>query len=116
MIYHCTIPTQALPEPFKANPGASARPHANGGLIGLDQQAQTSAPTPEPINASLSLSPAQAGPIDPNNLMAAGPSIDDQAQAAAATQHARLLLQAQPRLALAAQANSSSQSVARLLQ
>jgi hypothetical protein len=44
------------------------------------------------------------------------PALTDEAQAAAATQHAGLLFQAKPRLALDAQANVSSQSVQRLLQ
>ncbi len=79
---------------------------------------QVDAPTAGP---QLSLSGANAAlsqdsPTASNNLTAPLSPISDGAQAAAATQHARLLIQGHARLALIAQANSSSQSVQRLLQ
>jgi flagellin-like hook-associated protein FlgL len=50
------------------------------------------------------------------NFTAALSVIEDQVQASAATQHARVLIQAQPNAAMVAQANAHSQSALRLLQ
>ena len=115
MISNCAIPAQALPEPLKASRGSLARPHA-GPALTPRSEAETIPGIAGAIPTASPLSQAQDGSIHPNNLTAVQSPIGDPDQAAAATQHARLLLQAQPRLALAAQANSSSQSVARLLQ
>ena len=112
MIHNYTIPIHVPPQALQAQ--VAARTQANSGTMAASNQSgvpSASEEFPQPGAPS-----AQAGPALTQNLTAALSPIDDQAQAAAATQHAGLLMQAQPRLALAAQANSSSQSVARLLQ
>lgn len=77
-------------------------------------------PGPAPVanGANPASLPQKLGPTsETNNVFTAAPSaILDASQAAAAIQHTGLLMQAQPSLALRAQANVSSQSVQRLLQ
>lgn len=105
MIHNYNIPIQVPPQALHQS---VARPQANTGTVdGANRSLFEEFPA-APFS--------RAGAATAQNLTADRSSIDDLEQAAAATQHARLLMQAQPSLALAAQANSSSQSVARLLQ
>ena len=94
---------------------ASAKGHASPGAITAEITSNASANQPASTEPG---SPASANQlVAANNGLAAILSpIEDKDQAAAATQHARLLIQAQPRTAMRAQANSHSQSVQRLLQ
>jgi hypothetical protein len=57
-----------------------------------------------------------SSPLTDKRFPAALPPIADQVQAAEATQHVLALMRAQPLVALQTQANTSSQSVQRLLQ
>lgn len=116
MISNGINPVQSPAQSIAFRPFPADRAHArNAEAPVADSVAvpnNSSQPSPAAIDAARTTSNPSVSP----NLTAAPSPITDGAQAAAATQHARLLLQAQPRLALVAQANSSSQSVARLLQ
>jgi hypothetical protein len=103
-------PVQAVPAPIASSSGKS---HIHRGISPNAAPAKASAPDLKPADLNSRTKLAQ---VADNNLTAVLSPIQDQDQAAAATQHARLLIQAQPRAAMVAQANSHSQSVQRLLQ
>ena len=106
---------QALGQGSHAYVPSSAKPHATHTAASNEDAPKVSVAIPPTTEGG---SPTSAGQsISSNNpLTAILTPIGDRDQAAAATQHARLLLQSQPRVAIVAQANAYSQSVQRLLQ
>jgi len=111
-------PVQSPAQSFPVRPPHAGKATAHPGETAVDQHPEVPGDSSRisPSTADTSLAGSNPTVSNSNTLTAALSPITDGAQAAAATQHIRLLLQAQPRLALVAQANSSSQSVQRLLQ
>jgi len=114
MISNFNIPAQLPARELQAHLASSAKSPAQP----ISKNLADATPVTEP-NAGERTSRvlrAEVSALTNKNLMAPLPPIEGKDQAAEATQHTRALIQAQPRAAMLAQANSSSQSVQRLLQ
>jgi hypothetical protein len=115
MIYPLNMLVQAPEQSSKANAASAAKLHArpDAAPSPLQPEAPASQSTlPDWSSRALAEQPAPS--INP--LTAILSPIGEADQAAAATQHARRLILAQPSTAMRVQANSNSQSVERLLQ
>lgn len=118
MISNGINPVQSPAQSFPVRPARAGKARAHRAETPVDKH--PAVPDNSSRLSTAATTAAAAGPnptvSNSNTLTAALPPMSDGDQAAAATQHARLLIQAHARLALIAQANSTSQSVQRLLQ
>jgi flagellin-like hook-associated protein FlgL len=116
VIYNSNIPASAAAQDLQARSTRSARAHRNVDSASDARKARSPVASPEPANESRQSPSVKTPSVSDINFTAALSAIEDQVQASAATQHARVLIQTQPSAAMVAQANAPSQSALRLLQ